>query len=137
MSVGPATLLALFRLLDQGLGRWRRPCPESREASALHQPLQVLEGEDLPPGGEKELFHVLAADAETSTADARDYLELVSPARLVLPGEFSQVLHAVHLFAGRAIVLCDLRLDDDTRTKLVRHKEVRGLVESGDSFSSL
>ena len=92
---------------------------------------EVLEGEDLTPGREEQLLHVLAADAESAAGNARDHFEPGLALWLTFRAEGGEVLDARHLVAGCSVVFGELRLDDDMRIELIWDDEVRCLVEPG------
>lgn len=110
---------------------------EVGEAGVVDELVHVLEGEDLASGGEQELFHVFAADAEAAAGNAGDHFESGVTFRAVFRAERAEVLDSRHLVAGRTVVFSELRLDDDVGIEFVRDHEIRRLVESGQSLRPL
>ena len=47
------------------------------------------------------------------------------------------MLHSRYLVSSCSIVLCKLCFNNDTRVELVRHDEIRGLVETADALRPL
>ena len=72
-------------------------------------------GEDLAVEREQELPHVLAADPESTTVDARDNLIPGTPGGYVSVALGNEVLHASHLVPRRTVVAGNLGLDDRGR----------------------
>ena len=114
----------------------RLPRAQFRKPGVLHELVHVLQGEDLATGGEKQLLHVFAADAESASCDRGAHLELGLIRRLAIHAERSQMLDTGHLVSRRAVVLRRLRFNDHLGIELVGGHEVRRLVETGQTFGT-
>jgi len=98
------------------------------------QLIQVPESKNLPPGGEKQLFHVLPADAETAPGDTGHDFESRLVGRLPFETQGRQMLNASYLVPGGAVVFGDFGFNDKLRAKFVRNDEIRGLIETSDAL---
>ena len=100
------------------------------------QPVEVFQRQYLAPAGQQQFFHVLAADAEAAAADAGDDFVLEAAGALAALAQLAQVLDAGGLVAGGAIVLGDLRLNNDLSGRTRREQRIGALIETRNPVGS-
>ena len=102
-----------------------------------YEAIQGLRGKDFSSGCEDHFLHIFPADPETTAADTRDDLVFWIVLGTAGKAQFAEMLNARHLIAGRAVILGDLRFNNDLWIELAGNNEVRCLIETLDSFRAL
>lgn len=72
---------------------------------------------DIALGRQKQLFHILSSDAETSSADTGNDSETVFPFAFPLITEFSKMLNARDFVSRRAVIFSNLCFNNEFRVK--------------------
>jgi hypothetical protein len=84
----------------------------------LGELIECFERENLTPGRKYHLFHIFAANAETSPSYAGDDLILWVFYGSTGETQFTEMLNPRHLVASRAVIFGDLRFNDNLRIEL-------------------
>ena len=100
----------------------------------FHELVKVLQGKHLAARGQEHLLHVLSSDPETAASYAGDDLVFRLARWLTSHAEHAQMLNARDLVAGRSVIFCDLRFDDDLWVEFARDDEIRSGLPFSSSF---